>query len=380
MRAIIVVLDSLGIGSLPDAYKYGDDGCNTLKSCVLLGKADLPNMQKLGLFNIEGCEFASGTQAPQALCVRAQELSVGKDTTTGHWEIAGKILKTPFPVFPNGFPKPLLDELSERTGRKIIGNVAASGTQIIQDLGKEHQQSGALIVYTSADSVFQIAAHTSVVPLEELYNACRIARELLVGEYAVGRVIARPFYGEYGNYVRSNKRHDYSLKPEGVFTQTVANCGMECVGIGKIEDIFAGVGITRSLPEKGNQACIQNLKKEMKREFDGLLLCNLVDFDSMYGHRRDCSGYARALEKFDSTVPELLGLMRADDLLIITADHGCDPNWKGTDHTREYVPILAVGNRIEVGYKGTVQGLGCIAATSAKWLGIEYDLEGESLI
>jgi len=380
VRAIIVVLDSVGIGSLPDADVYGDAGCNTLRSCVVNGGAELPNLRALGLFNIEGCDFSSKSKAPMALYARAAELSAGKDTTTGHWELAGKVLNKPFPVFPNGFPSYLLDELSKRTGRGIIGNVAASGTKIIQDLGAEHAKTGALIVYTSADSVFQIAAHTSIVPLEELYNACEIARELLKDELAVGRVIARPFYGQDGNYIRSNMRHDYSLKPDKVFTQTVKQMGLECVGIGKIEDIFAGEGITRSLSEKGNRACMENLKKEMKRSFDGLLFCNLVDFDSSFGHRRDCKGYARALEEFDEQIPELFKLMSDEDMLIITADHGCDPCWRGTDHTREYVPVLVSGRGISAGDAGTVEGLGCVGATCARWLGIPYDLSGQSLI
>ena len=380
MRAIIVVLDSFGIGSLPDADQYGDAGCNTLKSCIKKGNANLPNMRKLGLFNIDGCDFGQKENNPCGLYAKAAELSAGKDTTTGHWELAGKILKKPFPVFPNGFPKHILDELSRKTGRGIIGNIAASGTKIIEDLGAEHIKSGSLIVYTSADSVFQIAAHMDVVPLEELYNACVVARDLLKDEYAVGRVIARPFYGEQGNFIRSNKRHDYSLKPDRVFTQTVKQAGLECVGIGKTEDIFAGEGITRSLSEKGNPACIKNLKKELERPFDGMVFCNLVDFDSAFGHRRDCKGYARALEEFDAQLPELLGLMRKDDMLIITADHGCDPGWNGTDHTREYVPVLVVGEGIPNINKGTVNGLGCVGATCAKWLGLPYDLAGQSLI
>ena len=382
MRAIIIVLDSLGIGSLPDANQYGDDGCNTLKSCVCIGNAKLPNLAKLGLFNIEGCCFNNlvSEPQPQALYARAAELSSGKDTTTGHWELAGQILTKPFPVFPNGFPQSILDELSRRTGRGMMGNVAASGTEIIKELGEQHLKSGDLIIYTSADSVFQIAAHMDVVPLEELYFACEQARDILKGDYAVGRVIARPFYGEAGNFVRSNKRHDYSLKPDKVLTDLVEQNGLESVGIGKIEDIFAGAGITRSLPEKGNEACMDNLLMEMKRSFNGLIFCNLVDFDSLYGHRRDCRGYAKALEEFDALVPELLSLMNTDDMLIITADHGCDPAWRGTDHTREYVPVLVKANNVPCGYKGTMEGLGCVGATAAKWLGIKYDLCGESLI
>ena len=380
MRAVIIVLDSFGIGCLPDAAKYGDEGCNTLRSCVERGGARLPNMQRAGLFNIDGCGWAPGTEAPQARFARASEISAGKDTTTGHWELAGTVLSKPFPVFPDGFPEQLMRRLSEKTGRGILCNRPASGTRIINELGDEHVRTGNIIVYTSADSVLQIAAHTDVVPLNELYAICAAARELCVGEYAVGRVIARPFNGHSGHYVRTADRHDFSLEPGTTVFDLVKDDGMECVGIGKIGDIFAQKGLTRSLPSKGNQACTDSLCEVLRQEFDGLVMCNLVDFDMQYGHRRDCAGYAGALEAFDAGLPGILGLLRRDDMLIVTAAHGCDPAWRGTDHTREYIPVLCFGEGIEPGNAGTRAGFGCVGATAAKWLGVRYTLSGVSII
>jgi phosphopentomutase len=342
-RVFLIVLDSVGIGEAPDAEKYNDKGADTLGHIAEhRGGLNMPNMAKLGLSNIREIKGVPKAAQPLAYYTKMQEASAGKDTMTGHWEIMGLRIDTPFQVFPNGFPKELIDELKKRTGRKVIGNKPASGTAIIDELGKEHMETGALIVYTSADSVLQIAAHEEVIPLDELYNICKIARELTLDEkYMVGRVIARPFIGTPGQFQRTANRHDYALKP---FGRTVMNelkdAGYDVIAIGKISDIYDNEGVTTSLRTKSNMDGMDKLVDTLRMDFTGLSFVNLVDFDALYGHRRDPKGYGDALEEFDARLSEVLPLLKDDDLLIITADHGNDPIHHGTDHTREYVPLL----------------------------------------
>lgn len=351
-RVTCIVLDSLGAGELPDAELYGDTGSNTLGNLSkAVGGLRLPHLESLGLGNIVAIEGVKPQEEPQAAYGRMAEMSPGKDTTTGHWEIAGLILEQPFPTFPQGFPRELIEEFERRIGKKTLGNIVASGTQIIEDLGPEHQKTGFPIVYTSADSVFQIAAHEEVIPLEELYRICKIAREMLQGPCAVGRVIARPFVGTPGSYRRTPNRHDYSLPPVGpTMLDRVKEAGLEVIGVGKIYDIFVGSGVTRSYPSTSNLDGINKIKQMLSdRSWQGLLVANLVDFDSLWGHRNDCAGYAAALEEFDRELVKIQELMKSDDLLIITADHGCDPTTASTDHSREYVPILVYGDKVKKG-------------------------------
>ncbi|MED4017213.1 phosphopentomutase [Sutcliffiella cohnii] len=342
-RVFLVVMDSVGIGEAPDAEKFGDTGSDTLGSITEhLNGLHMPNMAKLGLSNIRELKGIEKAEKPLAFYTKMEEASVGKDTMTGHWEIMGLYIDTPFRVFPEGFPKELLDEIEKRSGRKIIGNKPASGTEILDELGTEHMETGALIVYTSADSVLQIAAHEEVVPLDELYDICEMARELTLDEkYMVGRIIARPFIGTPGDFKRTANRHDYALKP---FDRTVMNelkdSGFDCISIGKIADIYDGEGITESLRTVSNMDGMDKLVQTTGMNFTGLSFLNLVDFDAVYGHRRDPEGYGKALEEFDARLPEVLNKLNEDDLLIITADHGNDPTFPGTDHTREYVPLL----------------------------------------
>jgi phosphopentomutase len=342
-RVFLIVMDSVGIGAAPDAEKYNDQGADTLGHIAEhRGGLHMPNMAKLGLSNIREIKGIPKAEKPLAYYTKMQEASAGKDTMTGHWEIMGLRIDKPFRVFPNGFPKELIGELEKRTGRKVIGNKPASGTAIIEELGKEHMETGAIIVYTSADSVLQIAAHEEIVPLEELYHICKIARELTLDEkYMVGRVIARPFIGTPGNFQRTANRHDYALKP---FGRTVMNelkdAGYEVIAIGKISDIYDNEGVTKSLRTKSNMDGMDKLEDTLKMDFTGLSFVNLVDFDAMYGHRRDPKGYGDALEEFDARLSDVLPLLKNDDLLIITADHGNDPVHHGTDHTREYVPLI----------------------------------------
>lgn len=341
-RVILIVLDSLGVGALPDAGKYGDEGANTLGRIAQNTPLHIPNLINMGLYRLPGIKLPEA-QKPLGLCGRMKERSAGKDTTTGHWEMAGLTLDKPFPTFPEGFPKDFIKRFESATGRKTLGNTPASGTAILDELSEEHLKTGALIVYTSADSVFQIAAHEELVPLPLLYEYCKIAREMLTGPLAVGRVIARPFTGPCkGQFIRSSGRRDFSLEPTG---KTLLDClkeaGHETIGIGKIEDIFCMKGLSASDHAAGNPACIQSLFQKLERDFSGLLFVNLVDFDMLYGHRRDIAGYAQALEDFDKVLPQIKAALGPEDLLFITADHGCDPGYSGTDHTREYVPILA---------------------------------------
>lgn len=342
-RIHLIVLDSVGIGEAPDAHLFGDEGANTLGH---IGEAmeglEMPHMGKLGLSNIREIEGIEVESEPLACYGKMQEASVGKDTMTGHWEIMGLNIDKPFKVYPDGFPQTLIDQLEERTGRKVIGNKPASGTAILDELGQEHMETGALIVYTSADPVLQIAAHEEIIPIEEQYRICEIARELtLAPEFLVGRVIARPFIGEPGNFRRTTNRHDYALKP---FDRTVMNelkdSGKDVIAIGKISDIFNGEGITESVRTTDNMDGVDKILNVISKDFNGLSFANLVDFDAVYGHRRDPIGYGHALQDFDARLPEIMNVLRKDDLLIITADHGNDPVHPGTDHTREYVPLL----------------------------------------
>ncbi|MDX1770318.1 MAG: phosphopentomutase [Planococcaceae bacterium] len=351
-RIHLVVMDSVGIGEAPDAKSFGDEGSDTLGHIAeRMGGLKMPNMEKLGLSNIRPIKGISPVDKPTAHFGKLQEASVGKDTMTGHWEIMGLNIDKPFKVYPDGFPQELIQALEEKTGRKVIGNKPASGTEILDELGEEHMKTGAIIVYTSADPVLQIAAHEEVVPLEELYKICEIARELTLSpEFLVGRIIARPFLGEPGNFKRTTNRHDYALKP---FERTVMNelqdANYDVIAIGKIADIYNGEGVTESLRTKDNMDGMDKLNEVVRKPFHGISFLNLVDFDALYGHRRDPIGYGEALEAFDERLPEVLEALTNDDLLIITADHGNDPTFEGTDHTREFVPVLAYSPRFTEG-------------------------------
>ncbi|MCR5098031.1 MAG: phosphopentomutase [Lachnospiraceae bacterium] len=370
-RAILIVLDSAGIGHAPDAAEYGDEGSNTLLSCSKSDKFHLPNMKEMGLFNIDDVEIA-GCDHPTGAFARLIEKSKGKDTTTGHWEMAGVVSEQPFPTYPNGFPDEVLDEFKRLTGREVLCNLPYSGTQVIEDYGKEHMETGALIVYTSADSVFQIAAHEDIVPVETLYEYCRMARKMLVGKHGVGRVIARPFIGEPGSFTRTTRRHDFSLEPTGeTVMDTLKARGYDVLSVGKIYDIFAERGVTDYVRCEGNPDGIEKTIKWMERDFDGLMFVNLVDTDMIYGHRRDIDGYAGALSYFDEQLPRITALMKDDDILMITADHGCDPGYTGTDHTRECVPLLMYGKPIPSGKNfGTIEGFDFIAKYILEYFGV----------
>lgn len=383
-RIFLIVLDSVGIGQAPDAVKYNDVGADTLGNIAkTTGGINLPHLEKMGLGNLKEIKGVKAVDRPISHYTRMMEASVGKDTMTGHWELMGLHIKQPFQTFPNGFPNELIEQLSAKTGRKIIGNKPASGTVIIEELGKEHLETGALIVYTSADSVLQIAAHEEVVPLDELYRICEIARELTKDEkYLVGRVIARPFVGELGNFTRTSNRKDYALKP---FGRTVLNelkdNNFDVISLGKIFDIFDGEGITRAVKTANNDDGVAKLLKEMNRDFHGLCFLNLVDFDALYGHRRDPEGYKRALETFDEQLAEILAHVKEDDLLIITADHGNDPTHHGTDHTREYVPLFVYHRKIEKGKKlPERKTFADVGATIAENFSIPLPINGTSFL
>lgn len=384
-RAIVIVLDSFGVGEAPDANDFGDLGADTLKSVTSSEEFHCPNMGSLGLFDLEGIH-ANGHHREGELrgrCAKLAEISKGKDTTIGHWEIAGLWSLKPLPVYPKGFPKEVLDLFTEKTGRGVLCNKPYSGTDVIRDYGDEHLATGKLIVYTSADSVFQIAAHEELVPVEQLYEYCRIAREILVGDHGVGRVIARPFVGQSGNYTRTSRRHDFSLLPPGnTMLDEIKASGKEVLAVGKINDIFAGKGITEYVYTSGNEDGINRTLEYLDRDFEGLLFVNLVDYDMLYGHRRDIPGYAKALSYFDGKLPEILGKLGKDDILIITADHGCDPGFlKTTDHTREYVPCLMYGAQIEPGYLGIRSTFSDIAKTVTSHLEIYgTSIQGNTMI
>lgn len=379
-RVFLVVLDSFGIGYEPDAADFGDVGSNTLATIMKSEYYNTLNMKKLGLFNIDGVEAESKEENVVGAYGRMQERSRGKDTTVGHWEIAGLVSEQPLPTYPNGFPQDVLDEFTKRTGRKVLCNKPYSGTEVIKEYGKEHVETGDLIVYTSADSVFQIAAHESVVPVEELYRYCKIAREILTGKHGVGRVIARPFTGEYPNYERTPKRHDFSLvPPSDTMLDVLKRNHFDVISIGKIYDIFAGKGISKSISTKGNTDGIKRLFEQQEEDFNGICFLNLVDFDMLYGHRNDVSGYAKAVTEFDNALETFMKNMRDEDILIITADHGCDPGFKGTDHTREYTPMLMYGKLVQEGINlGTRSCFGDIGQTILDIFDVKENVQGES--
>lgn len=383
-RVFIVVLDSVGIGELPDASVYGDEGSHTLYAASTSNYFNMPNMKRLGLFHIDGVKekFAEITDHQfEGTVARMAEQSKGKDTTTGHWEIAGVISEKPFPTYPEGFPEEILKPFEEKTGRKVICNLPYSGTDVIRDYGKEHVETGALIVYTSADSVFQIAAHEEVVPLEELYRYCEIARELLTGEHSVGRVIARPFVGSFPDYKRTSNRHDYSLEPSTTFMDQMKEKGFDTLAVGKIYDIFAGKGITDTVRTHDNGEGIEKLIERTGRDFEGVCFVNLVDFDMIYGHRNDVDGYAKALTYFDEQLPRVLEGLREEDILIVTADHGCDPSTPSTDHSREYIPLVVYGEKVKKGLNmGTRSSFADIAATILEYFDIEQKVAGTSFL
>lgn len=385
-RVFLVVLDSLGIGRAPDAALFGDEGTNTLASIALSDRFEIPNLTRLGLLSIPGVagdiverrgdgKATALPQKPEGAFGRLTERSNGKDTTIGHWEIAGIVSPTPLPVYPNGFPDEVISEFERRVGRKVLCNRPYSGTEVIREYGREHIGTGALIVYTSADSVFQIAAHEEIVPIQELYRYCEIAREVLSGEHAVGRVIARPFVGEYPDYVRTSNRHDYSLPPPApTILDLLSDKGADVISIGKIFDIFAGKGITSSIRTSGNADGVGRLIEAIQDDFSGLCFINLVDFDSKYGHRNDVDGYAGALSEFDRALPVILLGLGENDLLLITADHGCDPGNPSTDHSRETVPLLATGPGVRSGADiGIRESFADIAMTIAEYLGVKEE-------
>ncbi len=379
-RAFIIVLDSCGIGALPDAHLWGDEGSNTLGSIRNHENFNCPNLINMGLFNVE--TVGGGVESPSGSFARLGELSKGKDTTIGHWEIAGIVSPTPLPTYPNGFPKEVIEEFERRTGRKAICNKPYSGTEVIKDYGREHLETGALIVYTSADSVFQVAAHEDLVPVSELYRYCEIARDIMKGEHGVGRIIARPFNGEYP-YTRTANRHDYSLLPIGTtMLDLLMESGLQTISVGKIYDIFAGKSVSESNRTKSNHHGMEVTLDIQKRDFEGLCFVNLVDFDMKYGHRNDVGGYALAMTDFDLQLGEFLKNMREDDLLIITADHGCDPLTPSSDHSREYVPMLIYGNSVKSGVDlGTRDSFADISATILEYFGVDQkDTKGNSFL
>lgn len=377
-RVFLIVLDSLGIGGADDAADFSDEGSDTLRSIYLSKYFNAPNLSKLGIFNIDENDYGEKAKNPIGSFARLQEVSKGKDTTIGHWEMAGLVSNQPLPTYPNGFPKEIIDGFSKKIGRGVLCNLPYSGTDVIRDYGKEHMETGKLIVYTSADSVFQIAAHEEIVPLEELYQYCRVARELLKGEHAVGRVIARPFIGTDGKFSRTSNRHDFSLLPvKDTMLDKILNSGFDSIGVGKIHDIFAGKGIGRTLGVNiDNNDGMNKTLALQKEEFNGLCFVNLVDFDMVYGHRNDVDGYAKAVSEFDLHLGEFIEDMQNEDLLIITADHGCDPSTPSTDHSRECVPMLIYGSHIKAGINlGKRYGFGDIAATILDYLNIK-DVNG----
>lgn len=379
-RVFLIVLDSAGVGYSPDADKFDDVGADTFGTCVRTGRLHVPTLTKLGLFNIDGTSFEKKSDDVIGCYCKLSELSGGKDTTVGHWEIAGVTTKEKMPTYPNGFPDSIISEFEKRTGRKTVCNLPYSGTDVINDYGKHHIETGDLIVYTSADSVFQIAAHESIIPIEQLYEYCKIAREVLCGEHAVGRVIARPFIGEYPNFTRTTNRHDFSLEPP---RDTIIDClkknGFDTIGVGKIYDIFAGKGISETYPNLGNKINMDKTIELLDKDFVGLCFVNLVDFDMMYGHRNDIEGYTNALNEVDIQLDEFISRMKKDDLLIITADHGCDPGYKGTDHSREYIPCLMYGENIKQNINIHIrEGYSDIAKTISSYFEVNYDGDGVS--
>lgn len=383
-RAILVILDSLGVGELPDAKEYGDVGSHTLDNIYkMCGKLNINNLEDLGIGNIEGVSGPNKSNAPKGSYGRAMELSKGKDTVTGHWEIGGVVLDKPLNTYPEGFSEDIINEFLQKTNQKgILGNVVASGTEIIKELGAEHVKTGYPIIYTSADSVFQIAAHEEIISIEELYKMCEIAREMLVGDKAVGRVIARPFIGEEVNFTRTSNRRDYALNP---FSKTILEYlkenGLEVAAVGKIEDIYNRQGVTKAVHTKNNMDGVDKTLEYMKEVEEGLIFTNLVDFDMLYGHRNDAKGYGKALEDFDGRLQEIYNNMSDDDMLIIAADHGCDPTTDSTDHSREYIPILVYGKKLKNGVDlGTRKGFTDIGKTILDFFNIDNEIVGESFL
>ncbi len=379
-RVFLIVLDSFGIGAQPDAGEFGDYGVNTLASCAATGLLQIPNLQAAGLGNIDGVDCIAGTATPVGAYARLTEKSMGKDTTIGHWEIAGIVSSDPLPTYPDGFPEEVLQPFREATGRGVLANAPWSGTAVIEQYGKQHMETGDLIVYTSADSVFQIAAHEAIVPPEQLYEYCRVARRILQGKHGVGRVIARPFVGTPGDFKRTANRHDFSLEPpRKTLLDAVKDAGLDSIAVGKICDIFAGAGVTEAVYNKDNDHGMQHTLAYLEKDFTGLCFVNLVDFDMHYGHRRDKEGYALALNRFDEWLGRFTEKLTDEDIVFITADHGCDPAYTATtDHTREYVPLLVLGKQVKPVNLGTRQSFADIAATVAQLLGVSLETPGRS--
>ena len=379
-RIFLFVLDSCGCGEMPDSPSFGDVGVNTLRACAASPKLNIPNLRKYGLANIDGLDFLKPVEKPLGAYGKLAEASMGKDTTIGHWEIAGVVSPRPLPTYPNGFPEEVLEPFRAATGRGVLANAPWSGTEVINVYGDEHMRTGDLIVYTSADSVFQIAAHEAVVPLETLYDYCRLARRILQGRHGVGRVIARPFVGTSGHYTRTANRHDFSLEPpKETMLDAIKSAGLSSIAVGKINDIFAGRGTTEHVYNQSNADGMAHAMDYADKDFTGLCFVNLVDFDMLYGHRRDIDGYANALTEFDTWLPGFLEKLGPEDLVMITADHGCDPSYTATtDHTREYVPLLVIGRAVRPGNLGTRTGFQNIAATVTDLLGVNFDTPGKS--
>ena len=378
-RVFLIVLDSCGVGQAPDAAEFSDQGADTMRTIAKSGRFEIPNLLRLGLGDIEGIDYLKKPSRRKAAVGKAAERSRGKDTTTGHWEIAGLVSESPMPTYPDGFPPEVISAFEEATGRKALCNKVYSGTQVILDYGQEHLRTGNPIVYTSADSVFQIAAHESVIPPEELYEICRKARALLTGKHAVGRVIARPFTGKYPDFERTSRRHDFSLTPpRPTLLDVVSSAGLQCLAVGKIHDIFAGRGITEYVYTSGNEDGMEKTSAWADRDFHGLCFVNLVDFDSKYGHRRDIDGYASALSVFDRWLGGFMKHLGEEDVLMITADHGCDPGYKGTDHTREYIPVIVYGKKIRPVKLGVRESFADLGATAAELLGVPLETSGKS--
>lgn len=376
-RVFLIVLDSVGIGYAPDAEAFGDVGANTMLRISGSDNFNVPNLIKMGLGNIDGVSYLASEQKPIAAVARMREQSRGKDTTIGHFEIAGIVSDKPLPTYPDGFPRSIISAFEKATGRRVICNKPYSGTDVIRDYGDEHVKSGALIVYTSADSVFQIAAHEDVVPLEQLYEYCRIARGILVGDHAVGRVIARPFNGESGNYKRTANRRDFSIEPpRATMLDAISGAGLDVIAVGKITDIFAARGMTESILTHGNGEGMALTREMLDRDFTGLCFTNLVDFDMLWGHRQDVDGYAAGLSAFDKWLGDFIPNMKDDDVLMITADHGCDPGDTSTDHTREYVPLIVYGKNIKPSNLGTRMGFSEIGVTICDMLGVPFTGDG----
>jgi len=382
-RIIVIVLDSVGVGELPDAAEYGDIGSNTVGNIVRVsGGIDVPHLNGLGMGKIDGIDYLPVPQNIEGSYGRMAEVSKGKDTITGHWEIAGLQLKYPFPTYPQGFSKDILEKFEKLTGRGVLANCVASGTEIIKEYGEEHMKTGRLIIYTSADSVFQIAAHEDIVPIDELYRICQIARDMLQGESMVGRVIARPFLGQPGNFARTTNRRDFAAEPTSdTILDKMKQKGLDVIAVGKIEDIFSKKGITEAEHTKSNMNGVDVTLEYMKKQNKGIIFTNLVDFDMLFGHRNNVEGYKQALEEFDKRLPEIMSSMRADDLLIITADHGCDPTTSSTDHSREYIPVVLYGQNIKKDVNiGTRKTFSDLASTIADIFGIENVFPGESFL